>query len=42
MNFTTPTKPADEAESQDANPLWVITAMLAVFAAGAAAIVALG
>lgn len=42
MNFTTPTKPADDAESEHANPLWVITVMLAVFAAGAAAIIALG
>jgi hypothetical protein len=42
MNFTTPAKPADEAESQDANPLWVITVMLAVFAAAAAAIIGLG
>ena len=42
MNFTTPTKPADEAESRNANPLWVITVMLAVFAASAAAIIAIG
>lgn len=42
MNFTTPKKPAEKTESRDANPLWVITAMLAVFAAAAAAIVALG
>lgn len=42
MNFTMPTKPAEEAVSQNANPLWVITVMLAVFAASAAAIIALG
>lgn len=42
MKFTMQTKPADKAEPQHVNPLWVITVMLAVFAAGAAAIIALG
>lgn len=42
MKFTTPTRPADKAESQPSNPLWVITVMLAVFAAAGAAIIALG
>ncbi|HEU5468813.1 MAG TPA: hypothetical protein VFU77_05860 [Steroidobacteraceae bacterium] len=43
MNFTTPNSPADRAKAQPAsNPLWVITVMLAIFAAAAAAIVALG
>jgi hypothetical protein len=43
MNYyTTPTKSAAKAEAQSANPLWVITVMLAIFAAAAAAIIALG
>ena len=42
MKFTTPTKPADKAESRDANPMRVITVMLAVFAGAVAAIIALG
>lgn len=42
MKFTMPTKSTDKAESQDANPLRVITVMLAVFAVAAAAIIALG
>jgi hypothetical protein len=42
MNVTTPTKPAAKAETQPANPLWVITVMLAIFVAAAAAVVALG
>jgi hypothetical protein len=42
MKFTTPTNSADKAEAQAANPLWVITTMLAIFAAAAAAIIALG
>ncbi len=41
MNFTTP-RPADKAEAQPVNPLWVITVMLAIFAAAAVAIIALG
>jgi hypothetical protein len=42
MNYRKPTKPVERADSQPANPLWVITAMLAVFAAATAAIIALG
>jgi hypothetical protein len=42
MKFTTPTKPAEETESQHANPLRVITVMLAIFAAAAAAIISIG
>ena len=42
MNYTTPNKPAEKAEAQQVNPLWVITVMLAIFVAAAAAIVALG
>jgi hypothetical protein len=42
MKFTTQTKPADKADAPPANPLWIITVMLAAFAAGAAAIIALG
>ncbi|MGH8243762.1 MAG: hypothetical protein ACRETY_10470 [Steroidobacteraceae bacterium] len=42
MTFTTQTKPADKSVSQPTNPLSVITVMLAIFAAAAAAIIALG
>ena len=42
MNVTTARKPADKAETQAANPLWIITIMLAIFAGAAAAIIALG
>jgi hypothetical protein len=42
MNFTKPPKPAEKADAQHANPLWIITAMLAIFAAAAAAIIGLG
>jgi len=42
MKLTTPTKPADKAESWDANPMRVITMMLVAFAVVAAAIIALG
>jgi hypothetical protein len=42
MKSTTPMKPAEKAKTEPANPLWVITVMLAIFAVAAAAIVALG
>ncbi len=42
MNFTTPTKSPVRAETRPANPLWVITVMLAIFFASAVAIIALG
>jgi hypothetical protein len=42
MKFTTPIKPAEKARARAANPLRIITVMLAIFAVAAAAIVALG
>ena len=42
MNFTKPTKPAGQADAQRANPLRIITLMLAIFAAAAAAIIGCG
>jgi len=42
MKFTTPTKPADVTVARDASPMRVITVMLAICAAAAAAIIALG
>lgn len=42
MKFTTPRRTPEKAEIKPTNPLWIITAMLAIFAAAAAAIVAFG
>jgi hypothetical protein len=42
MNVTTPTKPTEKAKARTANPLRVITVMLAIFVFAAAAIIALG
>jgi hypothetical protein len=42
MNDTKPTESAEKAKAQSANPLWVITVMLAIFTAASGAIIALG